>query len=313
MRYHKVTNNRSDMDFSDKIAIYSLIGTMVSIFVAMYYARKSNRYQKKVDLHQGVFKKGDLKLSLFGLDDSVSGGFLDYLILAGPIKKKPVTLMPVPIRIENVGSATVNEVEILISAHRSLRVIGSDALRHEAINTSKDIKLSYSDTGYRQNSTLSIDHVNPKLIINYEDAFMLNSAFPLSFKVEAKTKDDYLVTIPIHTLITTDYSMAVYMRDEEPLQRSLKVIVIDTSEETLLEQLNKYNNAAEKSYSPPHFLKRLFQPRVPLEQFTLIEFNESGYCESEGDFSKVDLDNVTMSKGFMLKSGRIITAHSAVK
>ncbi|MCO7205027.1 hypothetical protein WDB89_00225 [Pseudoalteromonas sp. B5MOD-1] len=284
---------------SDLISIFSACVGVLSIAVAIYFARKTHNYQKQIAESQGVFKKGDIKLSIFNLDKDLNGGFLDYLFIAGPIRKDTISYLPFPIQVTNEGSKSVNDIEVMTRIHRSLRVVNSQDMGVKLSSTVKNIRYSYNDSGNHQISSLYIDSINPKLSVNFEDGFLLKDALPIFMDIKNE------INLSFHFIASTQLTMNLYMKDEEPIMRNLKVVVIDTSESTLKHQLNQYNKAMEQSYKKPSFFKWLLGSKNNIKKFTLLEFDKESYLDSNSGLSKIDLTSVNATSGFFNINGTI--------
>ncbi|WP_207063999.1 hypothetical protein [Motiliproteus sp. SC1-56] len=233
-------------------------------------------------------------------------GFADYLIIAGPIKREAPSFLPLPVEIRNSGGEKAEGIELVTRRHKWLNRIENDFLARQSPEVADRITYHCIDSQDHQTALLSIGAVGPGEALVVQDGFTFNDAYPLSLEKEAGVMDYHQLKVPYHRFLAHDLTFSLFVKGEEPVQRNLKVIIVDTAESPLAQQLDKYNRAVEQQHKQNSVLKRLFGGKAEPESLSLLEFDERCYQEGDADMATISLNNAVIRHGYFDPSGAVV-------
>lgn len=213
----------------------------VTAVYAAVVARRSHELQAQIADRQGQLKTPQLRFAVFDEEE------LDQVLVLTTLHPGRIREVPIRLSVENIGEKTVDDVQLLIRAHKQLCYGGGGKVElSKGPPNIKPVKLHESKT--HELILTELGAVNPGFKFNFDFPITVNQATAGTHDVHAEAANG------VKMAATFEYEFAWYMeiilsyRDSKTIVKPLQVRVHDTSGETNEEYLQEYSRLREQEW-----------------------------------------------------------------
>lgn len=280
--------------------VIGIISVALAIIVIIQ-AHRNHKFSKLVAAHQGVFRKPNLLVRIYGQK------FLpDYFIFACNIHSKRTIFMPLLIGLHNIGNKSAEKVVIHI--HSPKRLKGGVKAEGLKIKAPKTVSYDVLEENNFIRTITEIGTIHPKQRCEIHDFFSIKEKTFLDFSVDAVSKNGTKMRTDIRVEYCNLIEYVIYFDDLEPIFGLIKILIIDTSEQSLKEFISLRNQRKKEKYREEignyikqifHFLKLKYIGKKTIQKFQLLRYDESKIIRhSDVPVDEVPIDAIRICDGF---------------
>lgn len=257
------SNVRTSNYFTDHLWV--IIPIILGIF-SIIQTYRINSFQKIVAEKQGIFREPNVLFNTYDSKWRESAHFTpDYFILAGKLSPKRMLVFPLIITIKNTGNKSAKDISVTLHYLKNLRGGGLKVGKIEPEDDySKNKFPRIHEFSNFQIADFEIGTLTPQQSFTMKD-IITPEATSSKFDVDVVSKDGVplIVSGEIFWQYRIDYT--IYQEDFEPISGSIGISFIDTSEQTLEEYLDSYNEKMKDEY----------RKRVNKQKFNLFKLKSN--------------------------------------
>jgi len=249
--------------------------TCIAIAVAILTGYQNRRLSRQIAARQGVFRNPDVRLTLYGVDQH-PGAHSTFVILSEIASGRPV-VFPFLVGVSNGGAKAAKGVKLLVRYHRRLRGSGNPTVRAPS-----SMHVEFLDDGDFQITAFTIGTLAPRESTPLEDFLVFTHQSLLKVPIEARTKDGVDVAFTVEAWLTNLIDFTLYQEDDEPLAGRAELLILDTSESSAEQLLQRYNDNAKLQFVTRvggkfkqivHFYIRRWRGDAPGQSVHLIRYD----------------------------------------
>jgi len=216
-----------------------------------------------VAIKQGGLKSTDLRLTLYGSE------YINHFVIGAPIGESNAIEFPFTYSVSNRGEKSAKGIEIFVRFDKSLFFDGLFESKVEGPDF-KNIKFDHSKVAGRDRTItriISFDELHTKQCTNVQELIIIRNATNFKNQVAIRTKDGIDATVHYSVMYWHPIDFVICQEDYEPIVNRKRLLFIDTSNNTIKEFFDEYNEVKHKNervtdYSPVKMAKRLVSCQV---------------------------------------------------
>lgn len=288
---------------------FGIIATLLTI-ITIIQTYRANKFAKKSAIAQGIFQKPNLQIEIYGDSDT------EDFIIALPLEYQKVIEMPLTYTLHNSGEISAKEIEIYVRMNKNLRYgghgeyvgIGSKAKKWKVAVANETENMITMVT------TINNLHPNQRLVIS--DMISINSSTIYNNSGSAKTADNVDVTFKYRVVFAYAIDIIISQSNQSPITKRISLSIINTSERTVKDYFDEYNQVQLQGYreriAKLHLFARLKQVwfrRGEIKKVKLLIIDQSSYKENQINPAHVfNVHSMEMCEGFKDAQGYCIPA-----
>ena len=239
--------------------------------VAIWQAHRANRFARIVAKKQGSFNQPQLTLRMFGHSD------IKQFILLVPLQPPPL-LFPLPLNIQNHGSATATAIRLIVRGNEDLLPYSQEWLAKQQDPSGVVMATFQGKEGHVNQIMYHIPTLHPGMPLNLVNTAVLRTPTQVSDKVSFQAADGVRVTLPYKLEFGYRLDVVLFQEDSKPVAESFRLKVLDTSDCSALEALERYwENRAQRreTIQPSRSRWRWSWRSSPFKTLYVITVNEA--------------------------------------
>jgi hypothetical protein len=206
----------------------------VLALIAIWQSRRANTFAKLVAESEGAFDQPKLSIRLFGAADTRR-----FVILA-PITPSPL-LFPLPLNVQNLGSATAADIQLLVRGNEDLLPYSREWLEREQPDASGVVIASFYGKEDHVNTVMyRIAYLHPGVPVNIINTAILRQPTIFSADVPIKTADGMQGIVGYTVAFDYRLEVVVFRKDGAPLADVFHFSIFDTAKQSASEALESY-------------------------------------------------------------------------
>lgn len=279
---------------------FVIVPTLISILI-LFQANKSYRLQKKI-YNQGLLRTPNLIIKIY--DSKLNSNFkINDFIIAGKLSPKRILQLPLTITLTNNGNKSSKKIRMEMVYPKRLRGGGMGKVIHEGFPKENPPKV-FENRNF-QTVMYEMDMLTPKQAFVAEEFITIMESTDYKRDVEAVTKDGVRVVVTTELYWANRIDYVIYQDDFEPISGSFAIRFVDTSNQSLKDYLNSYNEQIMKKHKEKigklHALKLFFYGEGETQMIQIIDYDKSKVKQN----SKMPIDEVhSLTYSFGLKDGK---------
>lgn len=232
------------MSLEGTISVVSAIVSLLFGAIAIFQARRAQRFQEELSHVQGAFSSSTIEIAAFGHKNTTK------LVITAPFEPNSILEVPLRFSIDNTGTKTATEVEIIVSVPRELSY---GAISTEARFTSASPKIigqSYGADDWRSKLLLRSESLHPKQGLQLTIPVSLFHETRIESSAPVTTSDGVALTVDYTALYSYRLDILVLQTDQSPTSWSCQIEVLNTSSlspRLALARHYRFVKASEKS------------------------------------------------------------------
>jgi hypothetical protein len=248
------------------------LGTLLSLVVAVIFGMvaviqtyRANKISKQSAEAPASITKSQIRIRLFNQK------YIEHFIVAAPLQKGRILVVPLPISIANTGDKSVEDLEVFMTFSKDLWYRGKAPPAVKS-GLPKVSGTQVAETKNLRTFVITAQTLHPKQGITlYQDVTLIDSTFVES-KVAVSTRDGASLDIPYSFEFEYMIDIVVTQKDRRPQTRSFGIRVANTSELSVQKFLTKHNEmmAQRRLQDSARQPKRLFRRRQKAEWLRMV-------------------------------------------
>lgn len=211
---------------------------------------------------------------------------VDDLIIALPLGGQRVIEMPLVYTLLNCGEKSAKEIEVYLRMNKGLRYGG----HFELVATGSEEKNARmtvaNETEHLKTTVTSINSLHPNQRFVVSDNISIASSTSSNHSVSVKTGDNVDLTLRFNLQIGFAIDIFISQADQSPITKRILLSIVDTSEKSVKEYFDEYNQQLFKKQREKSAKLRFFDRLRPvrndeLKKVKLLIIDQSGYKENE--------------------------------
>jgi hypothetical protein len=219
------------MNISDKLTLLSLIVAVIAFLVAFLQTNRANR------LAQRTAESPDLRFTWpFGDSDTL-------YVLAIPIRRGRVLEIPFSYELSNDGAKTAKDIEVIVRLPSDLCFGGLPAVTFSFQSEKKGLegRATPLGGGRRQTFAFQVAALHPGTTVRITHPYSFSTRTLITSDISATTADRKEVSLQVQFELFFVAEVVLLCEDRKPWTAEYKMLILDTSQESLSQTLTAYN------------------------------------------------------------------------